>query len=106
MDGQVIKTTLGKSIKLIRTKKKLTQEKLAEKAEISTIFLSTIERGSKFPHPDILAKIAQALEVEVFELFKGELVPSDSKEVISNITKDMKSKINEAIEDIIKQYIN
>ena len=105
MDGQAIKATLGKNIKLLRSKKGLTQANLAEKAEISIIFLSNIERGSKYPHPDILARIAIALEVEVFELFKGELVPSDSKELITNITKDITSKVNTALEDVFRQYI-
>jgi len=105
MDGQEIKTILGKNIKFLRNKKGLTQAILAEKADISIIFLSSIERGSKYPQPDILARIAKALDVEVFELFKGSLVPSDSKKLITHLTKDIKEKVNTALEDIFKQYL-
>jgi hypothetical protein len=51
------------------------------------------------------ARIAEALEVEVFELFKGELVPSDSKELITHISKDITGKLNSALKDIFKQYL-
>ena len=105
MNGKAIKAILGKNIKFIRLQKKLTQAILAEKADISVIFLSSIERGTKYPKPDILAKIAQVLEVEVFELFKGNLVPSDSKKLISNLSKDIAMKLNSALDDIFKQYL-
>jgi transcriptional regulator with XRE-family HTH domain len=42
MDGQALKTTLGKNIKLLRSCKGLTQANLAEKSDISIIFLSSI----------------------------------------------------------------
>ena len=105
MEGQEIKAILGKNIKFLRTRKGLTQAVLAEKANISIIFISSIERGSKYPQPDILARIAKVLDVEVFELFKGDLVPADSKKLITYLSKDIKKKINTALEDIFKQYL-
>jgi len=105
MDGQAIKAALGKNIKFLRTKKNFTQAVLAEKAGISIIFLSNIERGAKYPKPDILARIAQTLEVEVFELFKGDLIPSDSKKLITHLSEDITSKLNLALKNIFKQYL-
>jgi len=105
MDGQVIKAVLGKNIKFLRTQRDFTQAVLAEKADISIIFLSSIERGTKYPKPDILARIAEALTVEVFELFKGNLVSSDSKETISQLSEDITKKINAAVADVFKQYL-
>ena len=105
MDGQGIKANLGKNIKYLRSRKGLTQAVLAEKANISIIFLSSIERGVKYPKADIIARIANVLKVEVFELFKGDLVPSESKKLITHLSKDITSKINIALEDIFKQYL-
>jgi transcriptional regulator with XRE-family HTH domain len=105
MDGKVVKAILGKNIKFLRTCKGLTQAVLAEKADISIIFLSSIERGTKYPKVDTLARIAQVLGVEVFELFKGDLVPSDSKELISHLSKDIIDKLNSSLEDIFRQYL-
>ena len=105
MDGQAIKAILGKNIKFLRTRWDFTQAVLAEKADISIIFLSSIERGTKYPKPDILARIAQALNVEVFELFKGDLVPSDSKEMMSQLSRDITKKIDVAVAEVFKQYL-
>ena len=105
MDGQAIKANLGKNIKFLRSHKGLTQAVLAEKADISIIFLSSIERGTKYPKPDTLARIANVLEVEVFELFKGDLVPSESKKLITHLSRDITTKINFALEEIFKQYL-
>ena len=105
MDGKAIKAALGKNIKFLRNQKNYTQAVLAEKADVSIIFLSSIERGTKYPKPDVLARIANALEVEVFELFKGGMVPSDSKEIIAGVSKDITAKLNLALEEIFRQYL-
>jgi transcriptional regulator with XRE-family HTH domain len=105
MDGKAIKAILGKNIKSFRTHKGLTQAVLAEKADISIIFLSSIERGTKYPKADVLARIAKVLEVEVFELYKGDLVPSDKKELITHLSKDITNKLNSALNAIFKQYL-
>jgi transcriptional regulator with XRE-family HTH domain len=105
MDGQAIKATLGRNIKVLRSRKGFTQAVLAEKSDISIIFLSSVERGTKYPMPDILGRIAKALDVEVFELFKGDLVPSDSRELIVRISEDITDKLNSALNDAFKQYL-
>ncbi|MDR1444161.1 MAG: helix-turn-helix domain-containing protein [Treponema sp.] len=105
MDGQAIKAVLGKNIKSLRSRKGFTQAVLAEKADISIIFLSSVERGTKYPKPDVLARIAKALEAEVFELFKGDLVPSNSRELLKSLSEDMSKKINLAVADVFKQYL-
>jgi transcriptional regulator with XRE-family HTH domain len=62
---------LGKRIRQLRLARaqKLTQEDLAERADISVSFLSMIERGERAPHIETLAKLAHALEITVGELF-------------------------------------
>ncbi|MDR1894429.1 MAG: helix-turn-helix domain-containing protein, partial [Spirochaetales bacterium] len=74
-------------------------------ADISIIFLSSIERGTKYPKPENLARIANALEVEVFELFKGDLVPFDGKELITRLSEDIIAKVNVALKDAFKEYL-
>ena len=105
MDGKAVKAILGKNVKFLRSRKGLTQAVLAEKADISIIFLSSIERGTKYPKADTLGRIAEVLGVEVFELFKGDLVPSDSKELVTYLSKDITNKVNSALDDIFKQYL-
>jgi transcriptional regulator with XRE-family HTH domain len=106
MDGPAIKATLGKNIKFLRFRRKFSQAVLAEKADISTIFLSNIERGNKYPKPDILSRIAGALDVEVFELFKADLVPEDYKETINHLSEDIIKNVNLAITEVFKKYLS
>jgi transcriptional regulator with XRE-family HTH domain len=105
MDGQAIKDGLGQTIKFLRAKRGLSQAEVAEKADMSITFLSTIERGIKFPMPDILSKLAKALDVEVFELFKADLVPQNNKELVRKLSEDMAKSVNLAMADIVKKYL-
>jgi transcriptional regulator with XRE-family HTH domain len=62
---------LGETLRSKREEAGLTQEKLAEKADLSTVFISRIERGKESPSVDSLVKIARALNVRVHDLVAG-----------------------------------
>lgn len=59
---------LGDTVRTFRGKAELSQESLAEKAGLSTVFISRIERGVESPSMDSLVKIAKALKVRVRDL--------------------------------------
>ena len=109
MDGQEIKVALGQNIKNIRAFRKYSQAELAEKAEISIIYLSNIERGKKFPKPAVLSQIAEGLDVQVFELFKPNHTPkaavNDNKKLIGRISKDITQKVVQAMEIGFRKYV-
>lgn len=65
-----LKQKFGRNVKKYRLMKGMTQEELADKATISIDFLSLIERGKNAPSFRNIEKIAVALEVELFNLFK------------------------------------
>ncbi len=68
-----IEKKLGSKISYLRKKKKISQEKLAEKANISEIYIGEIERGDANPTLEKLKLIANALGVEVSDLFNFSL---------------------------------
>ena len=105
MNGKDIKSTLGKNIKFFRFRKGFSQADLAEKVDISITFLSNIERGLKFPKPDILSRIAPALDVEVYELFKAQIVPESNKDLIHRLAEDVSKNVNTAMQGVFKQYL-
>jgi transcriptional regulator with XRE-family HTH domain len=117
MNGQEIKSTLGKNIKLVRNERKYSQELLAEKADISITFLSNIERGLKYPKPAVLSQIAESLGVEVHELFKTKskpnvtpiIVRNDNKKMLERLSKTMTRKVNNAVnnamENVFKDFM-
>lgn len=62
---------LGKNIKKIRQKRKLTQDKLARLADVPYTSLTKIETMViKHPSVQVVAKIAKALNVKVEDLLK------------------------------------
>ena len=70
MDEATLRNLLSLNIKRFRRIKGWSQAKLAEKMDISTNYLSEIETGRGWVSPFSLVKLANALEIEVFELFK------------------------------------
>jgi len=62
---------LGENIRTHRKRVGLSQEKLAEKSELSTVFISNLECGKMTVSVDSLARIAKVLGVSLQELFAG-----------------------------------
>jgi transcriptional regulator with XRE-family HTH domain len=62
---------LGEAIRAKRKEIGFSQEKLAEKADLSTVFISRIERAKESPTVDNLVKIAKALGARVRDLVVG-----------------------------------
>jgi transcriptional regulator with XRE-family HTH domain len=60
---------IGSRIKEFRTKRNLTQEELASKANLHTTFIAHIESGKKTCSVKSLKKIASALKVPIHLLF-------------------------------------
>lgn len=62
---------LAEAVRAKRAAAGFSQEKLAEKADLSTVFISRVERGKESPSVDNLVKIAKALGVRVLDLVDG-----------------------------------
>ena len=67
-----IKKLFGKKVKEKRTNLRLTQEQLAEKADISPKSLSQIELGNNFISAENLDALCKALQVMPNQLFEFE----------------------------------
>ena len=65
-----ISEQLGKNMKRIRTKKKMSQGDIARALEVDRGYISNIENGKKNPTLATVAKIANALGVSADELIK------------------------------------
>ena len=65
----MLQQKLGRRIAEVRRQRKLTQEQLAEAIGCSVEFISLVERGVNAPSVAGLEKFADALKMEVKELF-------------------------------------
>lgn len=63
--------TIGRNIRDARNKKRLTQEQIAEKLKISQLHFGRLERGERPVSLEMLAEIANALDVTITSLLSG-----------------------------------
>jgi transcriptional regulator with XRE-family HTH domain len=61
----------GKRVRELRLKKLLSQEALADKANLHRTYIGMIERGEKNLTLLNIEKLAKALEIDITELFKN-----------------------------------
>ena len=94
-----VQSVLAYNIKKCRKTKGLTQEQLAEKAQTSTNYLGSIETGKKYPSPQMMDKLAKALDINPLELFKKES-PN-----IQSIKRSLEEKIQEVLNDVLKSLL-
>ena len=104
-----IKEVLAANIKENRRKKGLTQEKLAEMANMSLNYLAILELARKFPSGEMLERIAEVLEIEPHELFLVTASPQNELEKLrceikNDINNTFGEKLEQAFDDVIKRY--
>ena len=75
----------GAQIKTLRENKKLTQEELAQKINVTAKAVSKWETGNGFPDISLLEPLASALGISVIELLSGSCVRNQNKN--ANIAK-------------------
>ena len=99
MTGANLRQILSKNIKSLRVRRSLSQIELAEKADISIPFLSNIERSNKWPHPDTLVKLAQALDVDVYMLFQENTapLPDNAQKILAQYKKDIAVALHKTV---------
>lgn len=96
-----IKKMIGDRLKELRTRKDVTQEQLAEKVEINTKYLSSIERGKENPTLDIFIRIAKALDVDIGDIF-NQLEIEDPAKRLSAINALLAQASKEQLKTVLK----
>ena len=100
-----IKAILGARIRKLRKERKLSQEALAEKADLHYTFIGEVERGEKNISLVSLEKLTKALEVTFIDLFDlPELKerPDDFKKKLAHELKQFDDETAAALLKLIK----
>lgn len=95
---------MGRRIAERRKSMGLSQEHLAELADVSPQLLSTAERGTKALRPENLLKICGALDVSADYLLTGEVTEKDLSAIAGKLKKATPEQIR-IIEKIIDECI-
>jgi len=94
-----LRDILAFNLKENRKKCGFSQAKLAEIANITTQYVAMIEVSRKFPTPEMLDRIAKALEIETYELFIVKPSPEDAMERLHDtLVGNIEKVVGEAIE--------
>lgn len=64
-----LRTAFGRRLRMLRHHRVMSQKSLAVTSGVSMNTIGSIERGLRFPSPEVLESLARALDVEVRDLF-------------------------------------
>jgi transcriptional regulator with XRE-family HTH domain len=98
-----IRELLAQNLKTNRRRRGLTQEKLAEKAGISAHYLAMVEVSRKFPTPEMLDRLAKALDIETYKLFEMSATP---EEALTLLRRDIVNEIEQLVVKAIKETLS
>ncbi len=88
---------IGENLKKIRKDKGITQEKLSSLTKISITSIQRYELGKRQPTVEIINKIADALEISVYDLI-GKQSKNIEEDSSGNNSSDETDKINEVVQ--------
>lgn len=84
---------IGKRIKFLREKKKITVNKLANLSGVSQSYLRDLELGNKQPTVEYLSYICEALGITLERFFADEKNENEITELITKLTPTQKEAL-------------
>ena len=103
----IIQKVIGRNVKDMRNHLGLTQQVLAEKADISIPFLAQIESGTRNPSLDVIEKLALALELKPSATRWDDSERSmDRRSTISSYSNDLRKELNKVIKQVEKKHLS
>jgi transcriptional regulator with XRE-family HTH domain len=101
MTERDLRVILSQNIRRLCGYRKLSQAEFAEKVDISIPFLIDIENGKKWVSPATLAKIAEALDIQVYELLKPQtVIPDTAVDILEKYKSDILSAFGETVDNV------
>jgi transcriptional regulator with XRE-family HTH domain len=97
-----IREVLASNLKEYRRKSGFSQDNLAERAEISTQYLATVETCRKFPTPEVLERLAAALEIEAHELF---YMPAATEEALERLHRSIVDDVERVVAEAVERAV-
>lgn len=106
MTEDELQTRVISNIRALRKKAGLSQEKLADKADISRQMMNDIEGRRRWLTKKTLVKLANALEVDVYKLFLPSANENETtKGIYDYITKEVVLQIKDAVDKTLDNFL-
>jgi transcriptional regulator with XRE-family HTH domain len=114
-EEQAIRDILSGNIKKYRNRRAWSQFTLAAKIDMSTNFLADLEAGNTWVSALTLVKLAKAFEIEVYELLKPDMEPSNSSKekkndasgaLLERFSADLAVVLKDSVEKAVERVKN
>jgi len=99
-----LRSVLAFNMKVQRQVLGITQAKLAEKVNTSTHYIGMIESEKKFPTPEMLERIAAALEIDAPALFSIKSYPASETGTIAKFQEYVLNDIAQVLAYRVKEF--
>jgi len=66
-----VRQRFGNRLMELRKERKMTQERLAELSDLNRPYISGIEQGKRNVSLEVIAKLAEALEIKISQFFES-----------------------------------
>jgi len=96
-----LRAILASNMKEYRSILTISQAQLAEKVNTSTNYIANIETQRKFPSPEMLERIAAALEIDPPALFATKKYPHKTTVAMAKFKKQLINDVTESISETI-----
>lgn len=104
VDNEICLVEVGNRIMQRRKSMGLTHEALAEKADLTTQFVSYAESGKRAMRPENLLRIANALSVSTDDLLTGDIIDKDLLLLSEKLQKLTPSQVR-IVESVIDECV-
>jgi transcriptional regulator with XRE-family HTH domain len=85
----------------------ISQAKLAEMVSVSTHHIAMMEIARHSPTLDLVERMANALNIEIYELFINPLSPPEEMEhLYKEVAKSIEQVVGEAVEKVLAEKYN
>jgi len=102
-----LRDILAHNLKKKRQNCGFSQEKLAEMVSVSTHHIATIETARNYPTLDLIERMANALNIEIYELFINPLSPPEEMERLYEVVaKNIEQVVEKAVEKVLAGKYN
>jgi len=92
------------NLKKYRRDRGISQAKLAEKVDVSTHHIAMIEIARNYPALDLVERIANVFDIEVYKLFINPLsAPEEMEKLFQTVAKNINNVVSEAIEKALNR---
>jgi len=91
------------NLRKYRRESGFTQAQLAEKVNVSTHHIGMIELSRNYPTLELVERIANALEIEIYELFVDPLSPNTELE---RLRQEIKDDTSQLLDEFLEKALN